>query len=210
MSNATNRGRRRVPGDLTLLLSDMKNPESLQRLMRLAYPDLHHVAEARFRKERPGHTWQPTALVNEACIRLIESGGPFHNRRHFFGAASRAMRRLLLDSARRRKAQKRGGHWQRVEFDPAEDIGFEQSSDLLDFNTALQLLERLQPRLSEVAELRVFGGWSFDEIAHILGIAESTARRRWTRAKIRLRKTLSTAPVKPLASRVYKRIGAIP
>jgi RNA polymerase sigma factor (TIGR02999 family) len=181
------------PSEITLLLSDETNPESLRAVMRLAYGELRGIAAHHCRTEPPGRTWQPTALVNEACIRLIESGTPLKNRRHFFGAASEAMRRILVDSARRRRAQKRGGCWRRVDFTAAEQIGFEQPSELLDLNAALTRLEAVEPRLSEVVKLRVFGGWSTTEIAMILGIGESTTRRHWLAARTWLRGAISGA-----------------
>jgi RNA polymerase sigma factor (TIGR02999 family) len=181
----------RTAGELTLLLSDVNNPEALWTVMRLAYNELHSIAGAHFRREFPGRTLQPTALLHEACLRLIEGGAVLQNRRHFFGAASKAMRRILVDSARRRRATKRGGQWRRVEFSEAERIGFEQQDDLLDFHAALTRLAAAKPLWSEVAELRVFGGWSTAEAAVILEIATSTARRRWALARRWLREDLT-------------------
>jgi RNA polymerase sigma factor (TIGR02999 family) len=151
--------------------------------MRLAYDELHRIAVGHFRHEPPGRTLQPTALVHEAFIRLIGEGAVFKNRRYFFAAASKAMRRILVDSARRRRARKRGGDLRRVDFNAAERVGFEQAGDLLDFHATLRRLGAAKPVWAEAAELRVFGGWSTKEVATILGIGESTARRRWAKAK---------------------------
>lgn len=181
-------------GELTLLLSDLQNPESLRTVMRLAYGDFHDIARGYARKEPPGCTLTPTALVNEACLRLLVEGstlGPFDNRRHFFGVAARVMRRILVDRARRRNAQKRGGGWTRVDFSDAERIGFEQPIELLDFHAVLTRLHEFRPLWGEMAELRIFGGWSTLQAAGIVGIAPSTARRRWARAKDWLRRALT-------------------
>jgi RNA polymerase sigma factor (TIGR02999 family) len=170
------------PGEITRVLSNTNNPESLRTVMQLAYGELHRIAVGHSRKPR-GHTWQPTALLNEACIRLIESGTLFRNHRHFFGSASNAMRQILIDSARRRHALKRGGNWRRVDFSEAELIGFERPSDVLDFDTALTRLEAVKPGLSEIAKLRVFGGLTTTQAATVLRIGESTARRKWATAR---------------------------
>ncbi len=183
--------RRDSPGELTLLLADTKNPDRLHAVLRLAYDEMRVMAGGHLRRERPGHSWQRTVLANEACIRLIKSGTSFKNRRHFFGAASRAMRQVLLDHARRRNAQRRGRGWQRIDLQTAEEIGFEYASDLLDFDAVLSRLEKANPTLSQIVELRVFGGLSFREIAEMLGIGESTARRRCERAKYWLRTALA-------------------
>lgn len=193
MSNAS-KNAVRTAGELTLLLSDINNPESLWTAMGLAYEELHGIAAHYVRYEPQGRTLQPTILLNEACIRLKKSGTVFKNRRHFFGAAAKAMRRVLLDAARRRRATKHGGHLRRVDFSEAERFGFEQPSELLDFHAALTRLERVQPLWSEVAELRVFGGWSTRQAATILGIGQSTARKRWASAREWLRKALAASP----------------
>jgi len=151
---------------------------------------LHDMALRKVRREAPGRTWQPTALVNEICLRFIEKRPVFKNRRYFFGAASMAMHRILVADARRRHTKKRGGDWQRVNFSEAERIGFEEPAELLDFDAAMKALKREEPLWAEVAELRIFGGWSTTEAATILGVAESTIRRRWAKARNRLRAAL--------------------
>lgn len=190
MSKSKSNGKVPAPGELTLLLRDEKNPGRLQAVLDLAYDEMRGMASGHLRRERPGHSWQRTVLVNEACVRLLESGASFENRRHFFGAASRAMREVLFDRARQRKALKRGRHWTRVDLEVAAEIGFEHPTDLLDFNAALNGLEKTHPDWGKVVELRVFGGWSFIAIADILGIGESTARHRCTKAKEWLRAAL--------------------
>jgi RNA polymerase sigma-70 factor (ECF subfamily) len=180
-------------GTFTLILSDKTNPDSLRTVMALAYDELRAIAAHHCRKERPSRTMQPTALVNEAYLRLIKSDVTFKNRKHFFCTASRAMRRILVDTARRRKAKIRGGNWHRTDFTEAERIGFEQPSDFLDFETALARLEALDRRLSEIVELRVFGGCSNNEAAMILGMGNATARRQWSNAKKWLRDAIGNA-----------------
>jgi len=179
------------PGEITLLLSKIQDPETLETLMNLAYNELHGIAKSHFRKERPGHTWSPTVLLNEACIRLLQNIATFENRKHFFGAASQAMRRLLVEGARRRAAQKRGANWRRVDFNEAERIGFEQLGDLMDVEMALNRLEADQPKLGAVVKLHVFGGCSHAEAAAILGIRPATARKRWSDARKKLREALA-------------------
>lgn len=191
-----NVGRSPSAEDITLLLSETENPESLWTVMQWAYAELHRIAVGRCRSEAPGHTLSATALLNEACVRLFQSG-PYKNRRHFFGAASKVMRRILTEGGRRRHALKRGGNLRRVDFSEAERIGFERPSDLLDFDVALTRLAAVKPLWSEVAELRVFGGWKTTEIATILGCGESTARSRWAKAKKWLASTLANSAKNP-------------
>jgi RNA polymerase sigma factor (TIGR02999 family) len=178
---------------MTLLLSS-SNPESLQTVLQLAYDELHGIAVRHFRNEPAGRTLQPTDILHEACLRFIRSGPVFKNRKLFFSAASKYMRRVLVESARRRGATKREGHRLRVDFSEAERIGFEQPKELLDFDLALGRLEAFNPRLSEVAQLRVFGGMSTPEAARVLGIGASTARRRWAQARVWLRHALKRKP----------------
>lgn len=173
------------PGEITLLLTDLTNPESLQTVMQLVYEELHRIALGHSRKAR-GRTWQPTALLNAACIRLIESGSVFKNRRHFFGAASQAMRRVLVDEARRCHAKKRGRGWTRADFSEAERMGFEQPKEVLDLNIALDRLGKARPDLAEIVHLRIFADLTTRETAIILRISVSTARRRWAEAIRRL------------------------
>jgi RNA polymerase sigma factor (TIGR02999 family) len=179
-------------GDITRILTDPKNPESLRTVIDLAYPELHRMARGIVRKPR-GHTWQPTAVLHQSCLRLLENdqkarkrGKRFKNRHHFFGAAAIAMRRVLVDEARKRHAEKRGGKLKRVEFQEAERLGFENSKEVLDFHVALERLEESRPDLVEITELRVFEELTISEIATVLGIAQSSARRRWATARKQL------------------------
>jgi RNA polymerase sigma factor (TIGR02999 family) len=194
MSNTKHSSAMETPGEITRLLSDKNNIESLKNAIQFAHSELRRIAGALSRKA-PGRTWQPTALLNEACIRLIESGSAFKNHRHFFGAASRAMRRVLVDEARKRGSTKRGGGWTRAEFREAELIGFEQPREVLDFDVALKRLEEVRADLAEIVDLRVFGELTTREIATILRMSESTARRRWAEAIRQLRALLKARAV---------------
>lgn len=177
---------------ITLLLSEIPTPEALRAVMDLAYPQLHNIAVHYIRNEPRGRTLQATALLHEGCIRLLESPSNFRNKKrgYFFRAASKAMRRVLVDDARHHGAKKRGGNWNRVEFSEAERIGFENPYELLDFDLALARLEKLNAAWSAVTELRIFGQLSAAQTAAVLGIGESTARRHWTQAKTWLRQNL--------------------
>ncbi len=182
--------RRRSAGDITLLLSTLNNPEALRAVIELTAHELHAMAKGKIRREPPGCTLRPTELLNETCLQLLYSPTSFQNRRHFFGAASQAMRRVLVDRARRRRTLKRGG-CQRVDLTLAEHIGFQQPDDLLNFEAALQKLEVEKPKWSTVVELHVFGGLSLVSIARSLGLSECTVRRYWSEAKKWLRRALA-------------------
>jgi RNA polymerase sigma factor (TIGR02999 family) len=159
--------------------------------MGLAYEDLRKRAVAQLSNERPWCALQPTALVHETCVRLLREHAAFRNSGQFLGASSKVMRRILIDRGRRLRAVKRGRQWRRVDFSAAERIGFENYDDLLDLDAAMTGLEEVDPILSKVVELHFFGGWTFQEIAMILGISECTARRRWADARDWLQKELS-------------------
>jgi RNA polymerase sigma factor (TIGR02999 family) len=167
--------------EITLLLSS-DNPDALRQVIKWSLPQLHDIAVHHFRDEPPGRTLQPTALVNEVCVRFLKSPQSFENRRHFFAAASKGMRRILVEAARRRKAKMRGGHLQRVDFSYAEQLGFEDPRELVEVDTALDRLQSLHPAWAEVVDLRIFGGLSALEASTVLAIGESTARKHFARA----------------------------
>jgi RNA polymerase sigma factor (TIGR02999 family) len=179
------------PGEITLLLSDLKNPEAQNQLMRLVYNDLHKRGVNYCRWERPGSSLQATALVNEAYIRLIESGVTFENRAYFFGAAAQAMRRALVDRARALKARKRGGDLQRVDFDDNHQIDSRSPDERLALDEALTALEAAKPGLRDIVNLRLFGGFTAKETADILNLSEIMVRRRWYAAEQWLKNELS-------------------
>jgi RNA polymerase sigma factor (TIGR02999 family) len=189
--------RSRIPAaatpPITALLSDINNPDSLGKVIEWAYPQLHDIAVHHLRGEPRGGTLQPTALVNEVCIRFLEGSENFKNRRYFFTAASDSMRRVLVDRARMRHSKRRGGHLQRVDFSYAEQIGFENPAEILHLDAALKRLESAQPLWSKLVELRIFCGLSTVDAAYVLGIGDSTARRHWAGAMQWLRRALQDA-----------------
>lgn len=149
---------------------------ALDDLTPLVYRELRRLAASHLRKERQSHTLQPTALVHEAYLRLVDQKNPsWQNRSHFFGVASQLMRRILVDHARKRHADKRAG--QKVSLEDAPSFQKERSRELLALDGALTSLEKLDPRKSRAIELRYFGGLSMDEIAQILDVSAVTVRR---------------------------------
>jgi RNA polymerase sigma factor (TIGR02999 family) len=174
-----------TPREVTRLLEEARGGErqALERLYALVYGELRGMAQARLRRERGGHTLQPTALVNEAYLRLDPGRSSWENRRHFFGAASRAMRQILIDHARRRLADKRGAGLARVTLADLDVAAPEADVDLLALDEALESLEREEPRLAEVVTMRVFGGMSIDEAADALELSPATVKRDWLYAR---------------------------
>ena len=159
--------------------------KAAEELLPLVYDELRRLAASKMANEAPGHTLQPTALVHEAWLRLGGSEAPsFQNRAHYFGAAAEAMRRILIERARRRLAAKRGGGTAPVELDEIE-IPSPMADDnrLLALNEALEKLAALDPRKAELVKLRYFVGMSFDEAATALGIAVPTAKQWWAYAR---------------------------
>lgn len=177
--------------DITQLLSDVQSgaPQASSQLFSLLYEELKRIAASQMRAESAGHTLQPTALVHEAFLRLIGSTGcDWQNRAHFFSAAAEAMRRILIESARARKAQKRGGDAQRVELEelqPSNEMSGAVSTpeEILDLNDAITALENEDADLAQLVKLRFYGGLQMDQIAELQGVSKSTLERRWTFAK---------------------------
>src|SRR5262249_48288405 len=158
-------------------------------LLPLVYEELRTLAAARMRAESPDHTLQSTALVHEAYLRLVGDGQPrhWHGRAHFFGAAAEAMRRILVDHARRKGAAKRPNGPERVDIDLVRIAAPSPDVDLLALNEALDLLRDHDERKAELVKLRYFGGLTLREVADVLGISESTADADWAYAKSWLR-----------------------
>ena len=153
-------------------------------LIAVVYQELHRRAAARLRRERPGHLLQPTALVHEAYLRLVDQRhSDWQNRAHFFALASEMMRRILVDQARRRDVAKRSGGWARITLEDNVVQGDPPDVDLLDLDAALSELAAFNPRKSRVAELRFFGGLSHDDVAHSLGVSRATVERDWHMAR---------------------------
>jgi RNA polymerase sigma factor (TIGR02999 family) len=171
-------------GDLTLLLKAAcsGDREAYARLYEAVYAELRKVAGANLRREAPGHTLQPTALVNEAYLRLAPACS-FENRRHFFAAAAEAMRRILVDHARRRRSGKRGGGLERVTLSGVEVASRDQGLDVIAVDAALTELAAAKPRLAELVKLRCFAGMSIEEAAGALEISPATAKRDWAFAR---------------------------
>jgi RNA polymerase sigma-70 factor (ECF subfamily) len=161
------------------------------RLMSLVYPDLRKRAAAYLRRERVGHTLQPTALVHEAYLRLVDQRRVvWQNRGQFFGVAAQLMRRILVDRARARKMAKRSGQWARVTVDDAARAIPPVNADVLDLDAALARLAAFDARKCQLAELRFFGGLSLAEAGEALGISLATAERDWQAARAWLSKEL--------------------
>ena len=183
-------------GGVTLWLTELRegNQEAANRLMPLIYSELHRMAASYMRRERPGHTLQATALVNEVYLRL--AGGepvPWQNRAHFFAIAAHAMREVLLDYARRHSAGKRGGKdAQRVEID-AEVLGISPKiENVIAIDEALQRLARIDPRQCRLIELRFFAGLNVEEAAEVMDVSPATIKREWRSAKAWLHRELAT------------------
>jgi RNA polymerase sigma-70 factor, ECF subfamily len=161
------------------------------RLLEAVYAEMHRMAAGFMRRERVGHTLQPTALVNEAYVRMLGGKeGSWDSRAHFYVAASRTMRRILIDHARTRKAAKRAGEWKRVDLESGIAMAQEQDADLLGLDAALVRLAALNPRHVQVVELRYFSGLSVEDTAKVLGISDTTVKRDWALARAFIEKEL--------------------
>lgn len=179
--------------DVTDLLMAWGNGDenALSRLTPLVYDELHRLAEVYMRREHAGHTLQTTALVNEAYIKLVDSSRVrWQNRAHFFAVAAQLMRRILVDFARNRRYQKRGGDWRQVTLAEGLGVATNPDSDLVALDEALARLARLDPRKARVVELRFFGGLSLEETAEALQVSTDTVGRDWRAAKAWLKREL--------------------
>ena len=166
-------------------------PTALEKIMPLVYRELHGIAHRYMAHQRPGHTLQPTALVHEAYVRLVDSAEvSFENRAQFFALCAQVMRRILVDWARSRQADKRGGDAPRLELDEALVVGEEPGRDLVALDDALKALTAQDARKGQVVELRFFGGLSVEETAAVLKISPETVKRDWKFAKSWLRHEL--------------------
>ena len=161
------------------------NDAALAELTPLVYEELHRVAHHHLSGQRPDHTLQTTALVNEAYLRLADQTNPrWQNRAHFFAVAARAMRQILVSYARTQQAQKRGGGAFKVDLDEVALVSPKESKEIVDLHEALETLATLDSRKAQVVELKYFGGLNYDEIAEVLKISRITARRDWEFAKV--------------------------
>jgi RNA polymerase sigma-70 factor, ECF subfamily len=173
-------------GQVTQLLKAMHagDAQAAESLLPLVYAELHRLAKAYMRRERPDHTLQATALINEAYLRLVGEDIDWNSRAHFIGLAAHVMRRVLVDYARAHNAEQRGGALQRVEMQDELAISPEQLDEVEHLDEALKKLERENPRQARVVELRYFGGLSVEEIGALLQIAPRSVKRDWALARI--------------------------
>jgi RNA polymerase sigma factor (TIGR02999 family) len=173
-------------GEVTILLAKLTkgNQEAASRLIPLVYSEMRRLAGAYMRRERGDHTLQPTALVNEAYLKLVEQRSvDWQSRSHFFGIAAQVMRRILVDHARGHLRDKRGGGQKPVPIDEALVFAPEQSEEFLKLDDALERLTKLDERQGKIVELRFFGGLTVDQTADLMGISAKTVKRDWSMAK---------------------------
>lgn len=173
------------PDDITANLAahSRGDPAALERLLPVVYAELKRLAAGYLKQERPGHTLQPTALAHEAFLRMVvQREVAWQSRAHFLGVAAQAMRRVLVDHARRRKAQRRGGGAAMIPLEDAHAPGMREVA-FEELDCALDKLARLSERQAKVVELRYFGGLSIDETGEVLGVSPMTIKRDWTLAR---------------------------
>jgi RNA polymerase sigma factor (TIGR02999 family) len=175
-----------VSENVTQLLIDLSNGDrdAVDILLPVIYDELRKLAANYLRRERPDHTLQPTALVHEAYLRLVDQTRVnWQNRAHFFGVAAQIMRRLLVDHARRPNAEKRGQNFQKISLDENVDRAVERSTRMIALDDALKALAELDEQKARVVELRYFGGLSIEETARVMGVTPTTIKRHWRFAK---------------------------
>ncbi len=183
-----------VPEGITQLLTRWNDGDqsALEELMPLVYAELRRLATNYLRRERAGHTLQPTALVNEAYLRLVEQkSAHWQNRAQFYGIAAKLMRRILVDHARLKHAEKRGGAEQkRLSITSAKGISEKPDLDVLALHEALEELAIIDPQQARIVELKFFGGLSIEEAAEVVGVGHATVERDWKMARAWLRRKL--------------------
>jgi RNA polymerase sigma-70 factor (ECF subfamily) len=184
------------PGEITRLLAELKDRQegAAPRLFELLYDELRRLAQHHLANERADHTLQATALVNEAYLRLVVGGGHWQNRAHFFGVASGAIRRILVDHARAKRAAKRPGSQQKVVLSDALVISEESFESIIDIDDALARLASRDARQCRIVELRYFGGLTAEETGEVLGVSVNTVKRDWAVAKAWLHGELAGEP----------------
>jgi RNA polymerase sigma factor (TIGR02999 family) len=183
--------------EVTRILASIEHgdPSAAAELLPLVYEDLRKLAAQKLLEEKPGQTLQATALVHEAYLRLVdvEKAQHWNSRGHFFAAAAEAMRRILVDSARRKSAEKRGGTVIRLDVDPEDLAGMETDEKMLALDEALTKLEKEDPQKAQLVKLRYFAGLPIREAAAALGISTATADRYWAYARAWLQREISTS-----------------
>jgi RNA polymerase sigma factor (TIGR02999 family) len=181
------------PGEVTRLLGEMErgDKDAANHILPLVYDELHRLARSYFRRERGEHTLQPTALVHEAYIRLVDQRSPVESRGHFLALAATQMRRILLDYARKHQAARRGAGGQKVLLEDTMAISHQKPVDVLALDAALHKLQALDADQSRVVELRFFGGLSVEETAEAMRISPATVKRGWSSARAFLHREIT-------------------
>jgi RNA polymerase sigma-70 factor (ECF subfamily) len=182
-----------TPGEVTQILKAMHagDPAAADRLLPLVYSELHRLARAYMRRERPDHTLQATALINEAYVRLAGEDIDWNNRAHFIGLAAHVMRQVLVDYARQHNAERRAGGLHRVEMNDDHAVSPDRLDEVASIDQALTRLAAHNPRQARVVELRYFGGLSVEQIAALLEVAPRSVKRDWSLARIFLARELN-------------------
>ena len=195
-----------VSENVTQLLVAWRRGDEAARdeLIPLVHDTLRRIARRQLRGERAGHTLETNALINEAYLKLVEQSVSWESRAHFFGIASRLMRELLVDHARRRQRQKRGGGQEQISLTSSAGIVEEQTVDLLALDEALKTLSDLDPQSSRIVELRFFGGLTIEETAQVIGISTPTVERGWRTARAWLQTELSPSPSRNESQKVAR------
>jgi RNA polymerase sigma factor (TIGR02999 family) len=181
--------------EISVILKDWSggNRASADRLLSLVYDELRIIAGQYLRKEKSDHTLQPTALVHEAYMKLIDiSDISWNDRAHFFAVSANIMRHILVDHARAKLAEKRGGDSQRISLEDADSLSSEPDVDVLAVDQALNELAKFDEQQSRIVELRFFGGLTIEETAHVAGISPATVKREWAMAKAWLHRKLKS------------------
>lgn len=180
-------------GEVTRLLGEVGrgDKDAMNRLLPLVYDELHRLARSYFRRERGEHTLQPTALVHEAYIRMVDQHAPMESRGHFLAVAATQMRRILLDYARKHRAARRGGAGQKVMLEDTMAICEQQPLDMIAVDAALERLGKLDPDQARLVELRFFGGLSVEQTAEVLGVSPATVKRSWSSARAFLHREIT-------------------
>lgn len=179
-------------GEVTQLLQQIGrgDQDAMNRLLPLVYEELHRFARAYFRRERPDHTLQATALVHEAYVRMVDQREPLESRGHFLALAATQMRRILLDHARRHEAERRGGRAERVLLEDTMALSGPRPLDLMDLDAALHKLAVLDAGQAKLVELRFFGGLTVEETAEVMHISTATVKRSWSSARAFLQREM--------------------
>jgi RNA polymerase sigma-70 factor (ECF subfamily) len=180
-------------GEVTRLLGEIGSgkKDAMNQLLPLVYDELHRLARSYFRRERGEHTLQPTALVHEAYIRMVDQKAAMQTRGHFLAVAATQMRRILLDYARKHHAERRGGGGQKVLLEDTMAIAEQTPLDMIGLDTALTQLSTLDPEQAKLVELRFFGGLSVEETAEVMGVSPATIKRSWSSARAFLHREMT-------------------